>query len=145
MHPQRLAARLGVVITGSYIFFVVYLLFFFVDTNDVFSFEKMTFPVTAAYVLGIGSWLFKTGGRFPDVSEDKLYGAPLVAFILMIVGVTIAGMFYIPISVSGEVVSKFDYLERNFLLLQTAFGALFGQIMSEMYGYQNRSSPSNNN
>lgn len=59
-----------------------------------------------------------------------------MAAIVMIVLPFFAALFYIPISFVQSDAPDLESLNSNFLKVEFFFGALFGMIMTELFGYQ---------
>ncbi|WP_295072974.1 hypothetical protein [Tabrizicola sp.] len=105
---------------------------FLIDLPSGSKVQEINAPLTLAYVSAVLAWLFRQ-----DASEDARPINPfLMAAIVMIVLPFFAALFYIPISFVQSDAPDLESLNSNFLKVEFFFGALFGMIMTELFGYQ---------
>lgn len=132
MNRQLFSMVVGLIIAAAHIGLTLYFLFVFDAPGTVFV-QEISMPITAAYVSAIVMWFFANNGQ---ISSNEQIGIPLVILVLMIVFAMIGSLFYVPWSFMEDELMTVEAVNRLFLGVETAFGGLFGIVMTELFGYR---------
>lgn len=130
MNAQKFSMIIGISIVVSHIFLTFYFIIFF-EAVDGVVLQEMSLPLTAAYVTSIVLWFFKNRGI---VRSRKMIGWPLIVLISIIVVSLLSSLFLIPIYFQIDRHMSIESVNMVFLMIETAFGGVFGIVMSELFG-----------
>jgi hypothetical protein len=132
VNRQAFAMALGLAIVAAHIAITFFFLLVF-DAPDAVAIEEISLPITVAYTSAIVMWFFANNGL---ITSDERIGLPLVAVVVMIVAAMIGGLFYVPWSFMQDETMTVSTVNRVYLGLESAFGGVFGIIMTELFGYR---------
>lgn len=123
----KLATTIGTAILLSHVFVSVYLWFIF-DAPDASVAKEVSFPVTIIYSLGFVKWMID--------NQQRLVGQPVnrgyVVMVAIISGVMVIGHIALPL-IYYPMGLTVDKLNGGFVFLESAFGALFALVFSDLF------------
>lgn len=140
VNKQEFSMVIGLVIVVAHVLLSGFMIFFFerliadAPTEEI-KIKEISLPLTVAYVSAIVTWFFATGGK---VSSRETVGMPLVIMVAIIVGAMLVSVFAVPIMFIVDEDTIISQLNDTFLLVEMAFGGIFGIVMSELFGYQRK-------
>ena len=132
VNRQLFTMWVGLAIVFCHIAITFYFLFLFKAPGEVVV-QEINLPLTVAYVSSIVMWFFAGGGL---VKSDEVIGLPLVILVVMIVASLLGALFMIPIVFQLNHAITVDEINTSYLYVETAFGGIFGIVMSELFGFK---------
>lgn len=122
-----LATTIGTLILLSHIFVSIYLWFIF-DAPDASVAKEVSFPVTIIYSLGFVKWMIDNQQRLVGQKVNSAY-VIMVSIIsgVMVIGHIVLPLLYYPFGLT------IDQLNGGFVFLESAFGALFALVFSDLF------------
>jgi hypothetical protein len=132
MNRQIFSMWIGLSIVATHIAITIYFIFIF-DAPDTVSIQEISLPLTVAYVSSIVLWFFQHDGL---KNSDARIGLPLVVLIILIVGSMLGSLFAVPLSFKNNLAITVEQLNSSYLAIETAFGGIFGIVMSQLFGYK---------
>ena len=132
MNTQKFSMAVGLLVVIGHVT-MTYLLLFYFDLPDGAKLSEISLPLTVAYVSAIVMWFFKMRGL---VTSNDAVGLPLVVLVFIIVFAMLGGLFAVPFSVLNDPDATLDNLNDRYLMIEMAFGGIFGIVMSELFGYE---------
>jgi hypothetical protein len=123
----KLATTVGTAILISHIVVSIYLWFIFAAPAES-AVKEISFPVTIIYALGFVQWMIANQKRTKGEKVNAAYVRMVtIISLVMIVGHVALPMLYYPMAMT------IDQLNGGFLFLETAFGALFALVFSDLF------------
>lgn len=132
MNTQKFSMSVGLLVVLGHVC-ITFLLIFYFDLPEGAKLSEISLPLTVAYVSAIVMWFFKMRGLV--TSEDRV-GLPLVLLVFLIVLAMLGGLFAVPFTVLSDPTSTLETLNDRYLMIEMAFGGIFGIVMSELFGYE---------
>ena len=123
----KLATIIGTLILLSHVFVSIYLWFVFGAPDESVA-KEVSFPVTIIYSLGFVKWMIDNQQR--RVGQKVNYAYVVMVSIIscvMIVGHIALPLIYYPMELTV------DQLNGGFVFLESAFGALFALVFSDLF------------
>ncbi|UWS79095.1 hypothetical protein N1037_17815 [Phaeobacter sp. G2] len=132
MNAQKFSMAVGLLVVVGHVA-ITYLLIFYFDLPEGAKLSEISLPLTVAYVSSVVMWFFRMRGL---VTSEDAVGLPLVALVFIIVFAMLGGLFAVPYSVLNNPDASLDSLNDRYLMIEMAFGGVFGIVMSELFGYE---------
>lgn len=132
MNTQKFSMAVGLLVVIGHVA-ITYLLLFYFQLPPGAKLSEISLPLTVAYVSAIVMWFFKMRGLV--TSEDRV-GLPLVILVLIIVLAMLGGLFAVPFTILNDPDATLEALNGRYLMIEMAFGGIFGIVMSELFGYE---------
>ncbi|EYD77622.1 hypothetical protein Rumeso_00788 [Rubellimicrobium mesophilum DSM 19309] len=122
----KLATRVGTLILLSHIVVSIYL--WFVELPNAATVKEITFPVTIIYALGFVNWMIANQKRLvgEPVNQGYVSMVTIVAIAMIVPHIALPLLFY-PMHLTV------DQLNGGFLFLESAFGAMFALVFSDLF------------
>jgi len=131
VNRQRFAMWLGLVIVLGHVFISLYLWTYFnFGRDDGVFIKEVSLPVTLGYSIAIVKWFLDNHGI---VTSDKKMGIPLVILITIVSLSFLGGLIVGPVVFASNQSLTADQLNDFYLLIESAFGALFSLIFSYLF------------
>lgn len=123
----KLATIIGTFILLSHIFVSIYLWFVFGAPEESVA-KEVSFPVTIIYSLGFVKWMIDNQQRRIGQKVNYAYVVmvSIISFV-MIIGHIALPLIYYPLQLTV------DQLNGGFVFLESAFGALFALVFSDLF------------